>query len=451
MTTPSQSTFKVALNTFRQKLGTGLGKDIVVTLVAQILVMVLGLIINKLLSVKLGVDGYGQYSIIRKSSSVLSFVLLSGMGIALPRFFSMYRAQGAFLQAKSTVNAALLLILTTSIIVIPIGFLLNSQLAPLITGSTDSHLYKAAWLFALGTTFSSFLFAYYRGADSFVQFGISQIAIQLLMAIAAIFFGAHLQLLIYLWAALSIGYVVVALLFEYLKNPILATKVIHWKSSVQPELTTLFRYGSPRMVGDFFLFSLAAVPLIIINQKSGLQASSYFATGITLTALVTPFFGFLGMVLLPHVSSSVARGTFSESDRLIRQLTVGFLVVSILAITVLWTGIDLFIGLFFSQAFLPARAVSRIIVLSIIFEAIYLLLRNPIDAASHFPYNTINLLISLVLLGILFQLAKSLNDFAWSYLAVSAFKAGASWLSWQHCRKRLLLSISGSEQLNKHE
>jgi hypothetical protein len=77
----------------KEKLRSGLGKDILFTLASQIAIMVLMLVVNKILSVKLGVEGYGQYSIIKKNTQVVSFVMLCGIGIALPRYLSAHIAQ----------------------------------------------------------------------------------------------------------------------------------------------------------------------------------------------------------------------------------------------------------------------------------------------------------------------------------------------------------------------
>jgi len=435
----SESLIKV----FKEKILSGLGKDILFTLGSQVAIMILALVVNKLLSNMLGVDGYGQYGIIKKSSAVLSFVMLGGMGIALPRYFSSYIARKEPENAKSTVVASLLVILLVSAIVITACILLINRLSPLVVGSSDTVLYFAAILYAFSITLSSLLYAYYRGANEFKNFAVSQVMIQVLITVCTILFGGNLQLVLFLWSFSAIIYVLFSIIFERKTNNLYINNPVNWNNSVSFVTKVLLKYGMPRMVGDFFLFSFAAFTLIFINEKIDLRSSSFFAAGLTLTSLITPFFSYTGMVLLPYVSKSIAENTFRQSDKIVNRLFFLNLAISVLAIIVLWFGMDFFIRLFFSSEFLPAVEVSKILMVSILFESVYFLLRNPIDAASVFPYNTINLLISLVALIVAFSFSNTLIDFAMAYLAATALKALLTMFSWFLCRNRLL-----HEQIN---
>lgn len=420
----------------------GLRKDVLVTLVAQLTIMVLALILNKVLSVRLGVDGYGEYSIIRKSTQVLSFVMLSGMGIAIPRYLALHLAKGDQSRSRSTLIASLLVIGTVSLVLLLVCLWFQPIFAPIVTGSNTNSLYFTALLYALSITFSSWLFAYYRGTNAFLNFGIAQVAVQLLILLGAFFFGDNLLLVLNVWSVVTIAYVLAAMSVELWKKKDTSAEKPNWKGSILPELKTLFRYGLPRMAGDFFLFSFAAFPLVYINETLGIKASSYYATGLTLTSMVTPLFGFLGMVLLPYVSTAMVQNNFGQVDKLLKKLGWIYLALSALAILVLEFGMELFIRFFFSLDFLPSSGVSRVLIASILFESIYLLLRNPIDAVSTFPYNSLNLLISLLLLVALFSCCDTLEAYAYSFLLVTTLKAILSTITWHYCRKKYKSSVS---------
>lgn len=425
------------LRLIKEKFSSALGKDIGITLASQIAIMILALVVNKLLSVMLGVEGYGQYSIIKKSTQVLSFVMLSGMGIALPRYFSGFIAQKDYVGAKSTVASSLLVTITVSLIVTTLCLVFFRQLSPLLTGGSDHRLYIAAILFALSLTFSSLLFAYYRGADAFKNFGVSQIAIQLIITISTIFWGRDLLQVLIIWSGATLIYVIISIIIESGKNKLYKENRVTRNKDIIPQLKKMTKYGMPRMLGDFFLFSFAAFPLIYISRKTGLTESSYFATGITLTSLITPFFAFTGMVLLPYVSRAKAENNFTAADKLVKQLSIGYIILSLAAITVLWFGIELFIKIFFSSGFLPSINVSRIIILSILFESIYLLLRNPIDAVSNFPYNTVNLFVCIVVMVVMFSFCSNLEQYAWVFFGVTGLKGALSWVVWSRIKPSL--------------
>lgn len=79
------------LKVIKDKLSSGMGRDVVWTFSIQILIMLCSFAINKLLANRLSIDDFGQYNVIKRSVQVLSFVMLAGVGIALPRYIPLYR------------------------------------------------------------------------------------------------------------------------------------------------------------------------------------------------------------------------------------------------------------------------------------------------------------------------------------------------------------------------
>ena len=79
----------------KQKLlnGSSFRKDVLWTLITQMLVMLSAFGITKTACNILTVDEFGLYNVVRRSVSVISFVMLSGMGVTLPRYLAIY--QGA--------------------------------------------------------------------------------------------------------------------------------------------------------------------------------------------------------------------------------------------------------------------------------------------------------------------------------------------------------------------
>ena len=416
-----------------------LGKDTLTTLVSQVLVMLLALLVNKWLSVNLGVEGYGQYSIIKKSTQVLSFVMLGGMGIALPRFYAIYRAKGSADKGRATVLASAALVAMISLPVLVVGLLLPMKLAPLVTGlmtgSDNASLYQSALLYAFSITVATWWYAYYRGAGAFMKFAVAQVLVQGLTALIAWWYGSDLSLMLRLWSYGTLLVVAAALALDARTKESLHLTNHPFKAQLKTQLKTLAKYGLPRLLGDFFLFSFAAFPLVYLNQHLDIRASSYFSVGLTLLGMLTPAFSMLGMVLLPWVSSALVGNRFQQAEKLIGRLMWAFpALAAVAALTVGW-GMDFFIRLFFDPAFLPAISISRILLISLVFESLYLLLRNPIDAVSTRPYNTLNMLLSLLVLVGLFAVGTTLTDYAYAFLAATVLKATLSVFTWQKCRK----------------
>ena len=206
-------------------------------------------------------------------------------------------------------------------------------------------------------------------------------------------------------------------------------------TEVKSELNTVIRYSSGRLVADFFLFSLSAFPLIYISNSLGLQPTAYFSVGITFVTMVTPLYSFMGIILLPYVSESLANKDLQRASIFINKLTLAYLLSAIAIVAFIYVFINFLTSFFFSESYLMTSDLSRIMILSVLPQAIYLLYRNPIDAISVIPYNTIILGISLIAMIFAFSHFSSLVQLAWSYVAVSLLQGVLSWITWHIIKK----------------
>ena len=152
--------------------------------------------------------------------------------------------------------------------------------------------------------------------------------------------------------------------------------------------------------------------------------------------MVTPVFSFMGIILLPFVSECIAKGEMQAANRFVNRLALLYVGASLLITLILYAFTSLLTCLLFTSSYVVTADLSRIMILAILPQAIYLLYRNPIDAVSVIPYNTIILGICLVVMIVSFSLSTTLAQFAWAYLAVSALQGLMSWLTWKLIRKK---------------
>jgi O-antigen/teichoic acid export membrane protein len=202
-------------------------------------------------------------------------------------------------------------------------------------------------------------------------------------------------------------------------------------SATKSDLSTIVKYSSSRLVADFFLFSLSAFPLIYISNSEGLQHTAFFSVGITFITMATPIFSFMGIILLPYVSKAIVSNKLEDAQAFIRKLAIVYYATAIAATMILYVFIQPLTTLFFASSYIVASDVSRIMILSIIPQSIYLLYRNPIDAISVVPYNIVILGVCLASIVISFALSSTLTQFAFAYLAVSILQGLLSWLTWK--------------------
>ena len=331
----------------RSERSGGMRRDVVWTFTIQILIMACSFAINKLLASRLSIDDFGQYNVIKRSVQVLSFLMLAGVGIALPRYIPLYRNGTPPRRILPLLKASLTYILGVSFVVFAVCLLFSSQMQEIVIGTdTGDGLYFVALAYAFILAMAQYVFAYYRGLSHFKWFNSSQLAMQLLIIVPLVLLPMlTVNNVFSSW--LLITTLLVAFLFakeirdycgkwkeESGKRIALRQKVISSLFPLSsflsiPDLRTIVKYSSGRLVADFFQFSLAAFPLIYISNVQGLQPTAYFSVGITYVTMITPLFSFMGIILLPYVSKAIARHEMSAANRLIHRLLLLYVVASL--------------------------------------------------------------------------------------------------------------------------
>jgi hypothetical protein len=152
--------------------------------------------------------------------------------------------------------------------------------------------------------------------------------------------------------------------------------------------------------------------------------------------MITPLYSFMGIILLPYVSECIAKHELKQANRFVGILALIYISSAMLITAILYIFISFLTWLFFSESYLVTTGLSRIMIVSILPQALYLLYRNPIDAVSVIPYNTIILGLCLSVMIVLFSLAQTLTEFAWAYVAVSFIQGALSWIAWIVLNKR---------------
>lgn len=412
-----------------------LAKDVFLTFLSQVVIMLSAFLINKELSVKLGVIGYGEYSIVKKSSSVLSFIMLSGMGIAIPRYLSAYIAKKEYLRAFSTILMALKLCAIVVIIVILLAFFFKDFFSKIIiNGFSSENIYYIVLLYSFSQSLLAGVLGFYRGVDKFVKFSIIQIVVQLSLVLIAIFTDKNIINLYLYWSISLLLIIVSFLMVDLLKNKHLFNS--EYKKYNNKQFKELLSFGIPRLLGDFMLFSFQAFPLIYLGFIYTAKEVAFFSVGLLFITLVTPVFSFVGTALLPYVSKSIATNNLNQANSTIKKLLVMYLLMSIFLIIFLGLFMNVLIRLFFSLDYLGAMSLARLLILCILPESIYGLLRNPLDALSKTPYNTLTLFCSFIVLIIGFLIANSLLQFAYVYVVASLIRGFLTFIFWTLNKKK---------------
>ena len=77
----------------------------------------------------------------------------------------------------------------------------------------------------------------------------------------------------------------------------------------------------------------------------------------------------------------------ATANRLVNRLAITYIGTSLLFISVIYIFTELLTTLLFSSDYIVTKDLTRIMILSILPQAVYMLYRNTIDAVSVIPYN----------------------------------------------------------------
>ena len=422
------------LKVIKEKIGSGMRRDVIWTFSIQILIMLCSFAINKVLASRLSIDDFGQYNVIKRSVQVLSFVMLAGVGIALPRYIPIYRNSIPPKRIAPLLSASLLYIIIISLVAMFVCILFSTTMQNIIIGKCDNQMLMIiAIAYAFILALAQYIFAYYRGIGCFKWYNGTQLALQLLIIIPLVLLPMltvdNVFVSWFIITILLVAYLFCREIFGRGYSDFL-------KTSLKPHLITIFKYSSGRLVADLFQFSLAAFPLIYISNVQGLQFTAYFSVGITFVTMITPLFSFMGIILLPYISQAIARNEMDEASRLIRRLSLLYVCAAIIIIILLLGLTEFFTALLFTREYLITTDITRIMILSILPQAVYMLYRNTIDAVSVIPYNAIILGVCIIVMVISFQLSTDITQYSLAFLTTSTLQGLLSWLIWMLIRKK---------------
>lgn len=408
-------------------------KDLFVTLLGQIVVMTVTFLLNKVISNQYSVHDFGTYNLMKRAVSIISFIMLMAMGIAIPKYVSeANELKNESLKESYMLSGLFLILFAFILLTFPI-VLLKYHVSQFLFGSPKFHEYVLPiCLYALSAGLVTYVYSFYRGVNDFMKYNIVGLNLQFL-TLASVFIVRHdLLLLHYMWSFVLFTYAIFEIYKLFKANHYSFNNLKYKLRTVK----TLFEYGFPRVPGDFVLFSFNLAPIIIVNNKFGAIQVAYFSAALSINALLTPLFSLVGTILLPFVSKSMVNNGISDMKKKINILGIIYFLVSIVAILLIYGFGKHLLIILFNQDYVNSIELVKISILSILPNAFYLLLRSPLDGISKFPYNTFCLGISFIVYLILLTISPSIQMVAYSAVITYSLLGILSLICWKIALKK---------------
>lgn len=410
------------------KKQSGFIKDVVVTFLGQIIVLVTNFLINKMIAIFVGVSAFGIFNITKRSATVIGFIILLELGISIPRYFAMNLKKDKLL-AYEYYESGLYLIIIVSIIAIVISFFCSDMLTKMLFGSMKyKNLIMPMMVFSIGLCFNTFCFSAYRGAEYFYLYSGIQITTQVVnMLVIYILRHNGIAEIILGWGISNIILTIpLVMFFSKLCNIFIFIKIRKFKKRT----FELLKYGIPRIPGDIVQFSYYLLPLVFVNARFGQINSGLFSASTGILQAFLPFFSYIGIILLPRVSKAIVDGTLENVKKQIKVLMIIYLFFSVLAVVVGFVFAKYIMIILYSEKYTAHLIIARILLLTLIPRSQFLLLRNPIDAVTVKPFNTVNLVISMTVMIVIIVFSNSMYAIAWSFVISDTLLFLFSYATW---------------------
>ena len=415
--------------------------DVMYTFAGQIVVIAVLFGMNKYLSIEFQPELYTIYNIAYKAAGPLAMGIVFCLGIAVPRYIALYMAKGEKERSADLVQTAFFLMLFLMLVVIGAYFILPVNWGWLIFGTNayDGLLWGII-VYGLGLALTTFMYSFYRGIEDYRKYNGSQIIVQLFILAIALGFSSDISSMMIIWGIGMSAFAIIGLerIYRQEFNSSLLLVSSGKIRSLWENLGELLRFCLPRVPGELVLFSFGVIPLIIINDKLGTMATGGFVVALIINGAVMPLYGLTGTVLLPYVSRLLGEsGSVASASGKINKLLLVYIVSSLVIIAGVAFFADTILWILFDSSYMVYAAQVQLLIITVLPNSIYLLLRNPLDAASVVPYNTINLIVSFgILIGFL-HFGTSYLEYIAGFLLSYSYLGLSSWLCWLYCSRRI--------------
>jgi len=359
-------------------------RDLATTFATEAVVIASYLLAFRLVATSLGTTGFGEYSLSRRTISLLLPLVLLGLDVGIARYVS-YAAAERSPRAQGY-PAAGLVIAAAAVTAVSIVLLLANQFwAQLFFGSSKyASLVLALPLVLAGAALHGIAYGYLRGLARIQRANLLMAAnYGVVPLLAIVLFGSSAASIL---VAMGAGWAVVSLV-PLFRLP-MTTKDFRLR------INELARFGVPRVPGDVFQLSLFAAPGILVAHAADIRLAGIVAFAIAALGMIGTGLTPVSFVLLPVAARMFAAGSIAGLRTRVLQvagLTLGTTLVFVILLEIFAGPI---VSIYLGPSFAAGADVLRLTLLAALPWGVYITLRSVIDAKHVQAINARNMIIT---------------------------------------------------------
>ena len=340
----------------------------------------------KLIAFYSGTQGFGEYSLSRRTLSLLVPLVVLGADLGVARYVA-YAEEEKSGKSSGYATAALI-VLAAGIAAVSLVLLVAAGFWGHVFFGLESY---ASLVYALpvllgGSGLHSVAYGYLRGLHRIQAANVLMAVNMGLLPLGAIvLFHGSVAWILY---AMGIGWSVA--------SAIALARLPFSLTGIKERLREMTRFGIPRMPGDFFSLLLFAMPGILIAQAADIRVAGIVAFGVAAVSMIGSSLTPVSFLLLPAAARLLAAGKVKQLRTEVVEVVGLTLAGTLLVVVVLEVFAGPIVSIYLGPGFSSGVNVLRLTLIGALPWAAYVTLRSVIDAHHVRPINARNLAISFV-------------------------------------------------------
>lgn len=359
-------------------------KDLFTTGFTQILVMLLGIILLRIMAEALSKEYFGIFMVIRRAVGIGTPLITLNLAVGLARYVS-YKKENE----KEYITASLFSISLISFLVIIISIIFKNKLSFLLFNAPNYSLFvllTAFFIFSYGTYTISYSF--FRGRQEMNRANRMQVLYYLFPVMAGLllwqlFENQNSMILSLYFFSFSLWGIILGVMFLWQEVDFSRLSLIRMEVK---SVKALFFYSLSRIPSGFFLALVFGIPVFVASHKISLVAAGYVGIAVAIIRLMEIFATPFNLLFLPKFAE-IKRNNDSTviTDKV--SIVISFIFTALPFLAVVSYGLaEYTVIIFFGSKYIPAVQGVSVVILCSFFYVSYVLTRGILDGLFSFPY-----------------------------------------------------------------
>lgn len=429
-------------------------KDLIITGLSQVVVLLFGFLLIKIMTASLDSDYFGLFTLMRKWISILLPVMTLNLTLGLTRYISFEEENARFY-----LNIALLVFGFLSTLMLMVFLLFPGAFAELLFNDPGTRALVYILVFFLAANFMELItYSYFRGKLNMstangmrtLFYGVPLLLGLGMLVKKSALQAAALNLFFLLYSAAGVFIGIYYLRKEFSFTAFRELFKIHWRTTFDKSRNFFF-FGLNRIPAVVFNALVLSLPAVIAAHRISLTAAGYMGLVLMVLRLLEVFSMPFNMIFLPKFSAMI-KDNQMDNIKNYSLVVLDFIFTFLPVVAVMLFGLTHYIVVaWVGPTYIPVVKSIAVTILFSMFYLAYALIRGILDGLFTFPYcNFINFagffvmaVLSLLMGYDVFRLTLA---FGCGLLALGLFSIGvlAGKLNLAIPWKTILTAITGS-------